>query len=482
MNENRFEELMGRLLDDDLASDELSELVRLAKEDPARQQELQAQLETAELLAQSEDGLRDGALFVSAVQSRMGDDRFVTSVRSAIRTGSPYRISRWVWAAGMAAAVVLMANLFFLRSVNEPKIATITGLSGAVLWTGNGGLVAEDLVVGAQVSGGTLEGMTPDSLVELQFRDGSTVTISGHSTLTFSDHGQKLLRLKEGNISASVTRQAPDKPMLIHTRTAMFEVLGTKFELDAELASTTLNVSEGKVRAKRLSDGTTVDVPAKYRVVASADRDLIATKVPQSVSLWKSHLSGGPDNTYGKWAAATTDEPARLRSIPYHIRRPHRDPWSIYTLSFDISRGDSTPVVLRPSTRFRVRGRMKSSHKLWFGVSMRHPNGDFAGRFQITKPAEAFTGGEDFDVVVNLGDFELDPSLRKWKDKLPSSADGLVVDSFYCHSLDDYVDLSVTSVELIAAMTPVGQAASKAEVRQSIQEEAKVIALNRSFP
>jgi len=88
--------------------------------------------------------------------------------------------------------------------------------------------------------------------------------------------------------------------MLIYTRSALLEVLGTQFEVEAETATTILNVSEGSVRVKRFSDGSTVDVPARHRVIAAADRDMLPRPVPHSVSQWKSELSLGPVRTQGK--------------------------------------------------------------------------------------------------------------------------------------------------------------------------------------
>jgi len=78
--------------------------------------------------------------------------------------------------------------------------------------------------------------------------------------------------------------QPAHKPMLVYTRSAMLEVLGTQVEVEAERAATTLNVSEDKVRVKRFSDGSTVDVPARHRLIAAADRDMLPSPVPHSVN------------------------------------------------------------------------------------------------------------------------------------------------------------------------------------------------------
>ena len=67
--------------------------------------------------------------------------------------------------------------------------------------------------------------------------------ISGNSMLTFSDDGQKKLRLKEGGFSANVNPQPKGKPMLVSTRTALFEVMGTSFSVDTEPTAATLRVS-----------------------------------------------------------------------------------------------------------------------------------------------------------------------------------------------------------------------------------------------
>ena len=293
--------------------------------------------------------------------------------------------------------------------------------------------------------------MAPGSWFELEFNDGSTVTISGNSTLTFSDHGQKKLHLKEGSVSGNVKPQPAGRPMLIYTRSAVLEVLGTRFEVEAGLAATIVNVSEGMVRVKRLSDGSTVDVPANHRVIAAADRKMSPVPVPDSVSRWKSQLHLGPDGTFGKWSPRTDGEDAKIKAVPFTTPQGK----TIYTASFGVSRGDKPPVILQPASRLIVRGRIASTNKVYFGVTVRRPNGEFAGRFQTIRPGVEFPSGQDFEVILHLRDFRLDPSLAEMRNELPSVPFELVVESMWCHTLYKQAGLEIAEAELLPPTTSV---------------------------
>jgi hypothetical protein len=246
--------------------------------------------------------------------------------------------------------------------------------------------------------------------------------------------------------------QPEGKPMLVSTRTALFEVMGTRFSVDAELFSSTLTVNEGKVRATRLSDGSTVEVSAQHRVVAALDCELIPQEMPESVTLWQSHLENGSKRNYGEWMPANGAEPAQLKTVPYTLpAKTDRKQRTIYNLSMPVSQGDHPPVVLQPETKIRVRGKVASSHRIWFGMTLRRENGDFAGRFQTILPAEEFQSGEPFEVVLNLSDYHLDPSLAKWAEHLPKTPYGLIVKGVWCHTLWLPAGLQVSEMAL---MTP----------------------------
>ncbi|MCP4613353.1 MAG: hypothetical protein GY845_32075 [Planctomycetes bacterium] len=442
-----YQELLLRYLDGNLLPEEEAQVAELLRNDPNARAFLRDVAEQAVTIADAERVEERRDREIEARQDWVGNRR-----ETLTRIGRPRtRLSRWPWAVTAAACIALIASVYFQNPSADLEIAKITGLSGSLQWTGDGGQVFHDLRVGTKLPGGTIEGMVPGSWFELEFNDGSTVTISGNSMLTFSDHGQKKLYLKEGSVSGNVKPQPADKPMLIYTRSAMLEVLGTQFEVEAGLAATMLNVSEGSVRVKRLSDGNTIDVPAKHRVVAAADREMLPEPVPDSVNRWKSQLHLGSDDTLGKWSPRTDAEDAKLRAVPYTIDQEK----TIYVAAFGISRGDKPPVILQPESRLKVSGYITSTNKVYFGVTVRHFNGEFAGKFQTIGSAAEFQSKQDFEILLQLKDFQLDPSLSEMKNKLPSDPFDLAVESFWCHTLNQQAGLEIMEVELLPSATSV---------------------------
>jgi len=453
-----WQELIDRHLRGELSESEQERLAELLDSDAAARKDFVEQVQWDTRLAEV---LREGRGSLREPSVDEGADAILAERTPTIT------LTRALLAISVAIIVMLTAILCFqwlsleqpiARPPVEPPgaeqpIAKITGLSGPLQWTGDGGRVSYDLSVGLELAGGTVEGLAPGSWCKLEFNDGSTATISGNSMLTISDDGQKKLHLKEGNLSSNVMPQPAHKPMLIYTRSAMLEVLGTQFEVEAERAATTLNVSEGTVRVKRFSDGSTVDVPAKHRVIAAADRDMLPRPVPHSVSHWKSELSLGPVRTQGKWSPGTDTQEAKLGAVPYTTPKG----MTIYTTGLGVSRGDKPPVTLPPASRLRVRGRIASPEKVYFGITVRQANGAFAGRFQTIRPADELRTGQEFEVTLRLREFRLDSSLASLKQELPSTPFHLVVETIWCHTLDKQAGLEITEVELAPVVDGASQ-------------------------
>jgi len=357
----------------------------------------------------------------------------------------PFRLTMAAgWLVAVAAAMLLMASLVWRAKVDDDAIATIIDLSGPLQWTGDGGQVQNDLFIGMKLPGGTIDGLSPESRISVEFDDGSTVVASGNAMLAYSDVDQKILHLKSGSLSADVSPQPPGRPMLIHTRSAVLEVIGTSFEVDADLAATALNVTEGMVRVKRLSDGRKVEVPARHQVIAAADQDLSVHRVAEVSRQWRSRLEDGPRRTYGRWLPASDDSDALLHCISY-ITELQR---TIYTSSFQVTTADAAPVMTADRSVVRVQGRLDLATELFVGVTLNTKEGGFAGRYQAILPKDNFHAGNEFEVALSIEEFTLDPSLAAVKSRFAKSAKDLVVDSVWCHTLYQQAGLAIASVEI----------------------------------
>ena len=468
MNKYDWESVIERHLDGIASAEEIAALSEKLESDADTRllylhlAEIHATLATGELdePASSEDEDQLLGLVEQLESSRQQQEG-----RRTIVDDQRWSTSLWLLATAAMIIVALSAGLIYQLTypnsdtnniaiqdnISNISIAKITGLSGSLIWTGDRGQIVRNVKIGTELAGGTIEGMSPDSWFELQFNDGSTVMISGTSMLTFADAGQKELRLREGIFSANVVPQPKGKPMLIHTPSTLLQVLGTQFDIEANMASTVLNVTEGTVRVKRLSDGREVDVPAKHRVIAEGGGDLTLQSVPESVNHWKSQLHLRPGN-YGKWLPATQQRVAAQKAIPLI---PSQNPSvTLYLLGIPVSRSDGPAVVLRSDSQFVVRGRMDKPAKVYFGIAVSDINGEFAGKFRgdlkSQQPISELDENGRFEVVYRLSDFTLDPCVRDRKEELAASPDELVLNGLWAFThTGSPSGLEVSEVELI---------------------------------
>ena len=367
---------------------------------------------------------------------------------------------------GLGTALWFQVSRVPDAAVADRNVAKVTGIGGAVVWTGNGGSVTTDLQVGAQLTGGTIEGTNTTSWVELEFLDGSRVTVAGDSQLTFSDLGQKVLHLKKGSVTSSVEPQSPDAPMLVHTRTAMLEVLGTEFEVASKVDTTALNVTQGKVRLQRLSDGQTVEVPANQRVLASEGLKLSPQPIPDFTSQWKSRLNQ-PDGVFGKWLPASDSAPPRVKLVHYRHTTPQGETFNINNGGVTVSGKDNERVVLRNDSRIRIRGFAHRSQKAVFGVVVRDSDGGFGGYFSSFKPENYWMDISSsirendqpngnllpFEIEIKSSDLKLSPNLEQSRQDFAESPIGSTIAAFVCSTPPEDAGIEVSEVEIFLSDT-----------------------------
>ncbi len=374
-----------------------------------------------------------------------------------------------IWAIAAAVAVLATGLSFLALHQRAEAKATITAIQGPVQWTSGDGQVHNDLEIGARLGGGVLGAMLPNSWVEFAFGDGSSVTVSGQTTLMLPAGSQRELHLRQGSLSASIVSQEPSTPMAVHTPTSRMEVLGTRFEVDADPASTRLLVNEGRVRMTRLVDGVTTEVAAGHQVVASIDYEDRLAAVPRGEAKrgWRSNLS--KEVTYGQWssklealayklkkavaegritasaAMAKYKEAADLSKNHGHLKtrpkivEPGRG--ALYLVILSLVKEHNAPLIAAPGARFRVRGGIELRSPVTFGFTARHPQGGFAGKYEYTQNlSDSQTG---FDIDLPLASFQ---AVRNFTYPDPL---GLEITDWWCFTAGHDAGLEINQVEFL---------------------------------
>jgi len=164
-------------------------------------------------------------------------------------------------------------------AATTPAFATLERVEGGVtVLTAVGNVPAK---VGEVIlSGQGLEVGTAARAV-LKFPDGTRID-SGPDTRVkeFANGAGKRIQLQKGTLSAEVVKQPAGKPLVFTTPQGEATVLGTTLRLTVDATSTRLEVTEGKVRLKRVSDGKAVEVASGHFAVAATGIDLAPRLLP----------------------------------------------------------------------------------------------------------------------------------------------------------------------------------------------------------
>lgn len=476
----RLDQLMTRLLNESATPEELAELEQLLKSDEDARRRY---VHHFDLHSELEQRAERGELGTSSVRST-GVGRN-TAVPSEGRTTNRSTRLRAGLPIAIAAALLLVAAFVFTRPKRD-HIATLVAMAGPVQLTGDGGEVLTDLHIGQTLNGGTFECSALESSATLRFDDGSTLNISGNTVVTVSDREQKVIRLREGSISADVKRQPVGQPFRVFTPTAELEVKGTRFDVLASSSRMKLAVREGVVRAKRVADGKSIDVPADHATVATVAgaESLVASQINQPSTTWVADIR--EDATTGKWVPIEILERVKLSedidaglvamedakdvyfqrlkaiddehkggvfALPKPIgkkggrRSPEgKEPTVLYLVVFDVPSRQAGPIVLVESSQLRFRGRVSKPSGMRLGFAARDPEG--AGK-RWAKPERIKQVDEEFDIVVPVADFMTGRNASSGE-PTKTLSNGWELTHVYCMTNDPDAKLQITHVELLA--------------------------------
>ena len=357
------------------------------------------------------------------------------------------------WAA--IGLLVLVGGWFtFLQLAPDRSpaavIADVVSVDEAATWSGFGGLREARLVAGDPLAAGCirLEGAT--ALAKVRFVDGTVIEVIGDSVVDFEDDGQKRIVLRKGSMLVDAQPQSPGRPMVVRTTTAELEVMGTEFSLSTDADSTRLGVTEGRVRFKRMVDGSQVEVPANGRATASFTTNVPLqvegpAAVPESFRETFTRPRRGPDEL-GEWLAAGDGLPARMSAVPYLAGRTARGTPIIHRgisihaeqAGFVAFHSDS---VVRLTLRTAIPAPIDCMLVIW------GPSGAFGGNFLATVDSRDHEPRRDRDdgwSTIEIPASAMRPTCQGF-DALPN---GARVARVFVNSIDKDVQLEVEEVAL----------------------------------
>lgn len=133
--------------------------------------------------------------------------------------------------------------------------------------------------------GEAVETVGPDSRAALVFTDGTRVEVGPDSKIrdlsvqAKARRAGKWITLERGSLAADVTRQKLGQPMKIGTVHGDATVLGTSLRISVEPDGMRLEVTKGRVRLRRATDGKRLVVFAGHFALAGAGVKLVAKRL-----------------------------------------------------------------------------------------------------------------------------------------------------------------------------------------------------------
>ena len=306
MNEGRYHELLGRLLDDELDSTQGRELADWLPRNPDLRSDVKHHLQLWDLFSQQCRRERTADTFVESCKTRIAagadENIFVRETEHKLReaTGKTARtegkpalsfidwLRRFIpsprWVVGFAAVLLIGLSAWLFPLVNSEPTLTVAMGTRVTVERGGQSFPAEN---GLKLLPGDLLKTTTNCATLITYgRENTRIVVTSDTELKFLNWREgKRFELQAGEIVATVARQRWFRPMVFMTPQAEARVLGTKFTLTATTNATRLDVTEGKVKLTRTSDGAPVKVGAGYYAIAADAAELVALPFTGRISL-----------------------------------------------------------------------------------------------------------------------------------------------------------------------------------------------------
>lgn len=297
----RLTQLVSRHLDGYLTDEERRELTEIVQRSPEAREELADALIFHGALIRRASSERskpadiDGLLQTIQEREAASSDALPTRPDAvpeieAGRRHAPLRvIFRKAWPIlGVAAALLIAVLLFRGKDPAIPivRIAAVQELQEGTAFVEREGNRSTELRAGSSLAAGDVVRTDERGRLEIQWSkvprgsvSGKTVVQLGPETRARLDgrsEGAERIHLFRGAALCEFAKRQSDETMVVTTPHARIEILGTRFKVDTDRATTTLKVIRGKVRISEEASGRVAVVTSGYSAVARREAPLEA--------------------------------------------------------------------------------------------------------------------------------------------------------------------------------------------------------------
>ncbi len=442
-------ELLLRHLDGRLTPEEQAEVARHLREDASARAFLREVAEQAVMVAELE---RIGACREEL--TRPGSFPEEARKRSFPKV-IPVDFRTWQWGLAAVAAIALPIGFtLLLPPTNHPGTVQVSKVTGASQLFGANGRIQNALTIGTTLGiGDTVETPSCGAWIELRLKDGSALTIAGHSTLRIlePDGGRPRFKLIQGSLWRRPGTGQTTTTVLIDTPTVAAELPAAQFDVQTSSDKTLVRVNEGLARVRPQWDASSLEVTKGHQVAAALGRKEPLAMVPQPepINYWACDLWQVPEVILGRWLPPGGTERARLGVEPLLWPVSEQTSVMLYAAALAAWKSTEHPVLLHEDSKLVFRGRTERSHTVRFGFSAQKIRGVFAGKFEVDIPtAELGPAGATWEIALPLGRF------RPLQPQLSGSPDGLELTDVYALTVKDDAGLEINHIELTPPPQP----------------------------
>ena len=289
MNEERYHELLGRLLDDELDSTQGRELADWLPRNPDLRSDVKHHLQLWDLFSQQCRRERTADTFVESCKTRIAagadENIFVRETEQKLREATGKTASTegkpalsfidWLrrfipsprWVVGFAAVLLIGLSAWLFPLVNSEPTLTVAMGTRVTVERGGQSFPAENGL--KLLPGDLLKTASNEGALITCGRENTRIVINPNAALNIvSWKSGKRFELRQGRIEAMVAHQPRGNPMVWRTAQAEATVVGTELTLESATNATRLEVIEGTVKLTSLDNRQSIQLTNSQYAIA----------------------------------------------------------------------------------------------------------------------------------------------------------------------------------------------------------------------